>query len=197
MSGTVANFVTSTLNGENLIRSKAFNRKDANTPAQQMQRASFKLVNDERLSWGGIVAEGFPEGEAGQSGFNQFVAINLKEAIDKSGDTPVIDYSKLTLSKGTLLKPTVQKAEIVAGGISITYKSLLKVAAVNADDQIVAVAKTQNDELLYEKQVRGNEAVATILLDYPGIKAGDVKCCYLYVLNVDGTKASASVYVEL
>lgn len=197
MSGKVANFVTSTLNGENLIRSKAFNPKDANTPAQQMQRASFKLISDEYLSWGRITDESFPERDTGQSSYNQFVAINLKASINKSGDTPLIDYSKLYLAKGTLVKPTVLKAEIVAGGVSITYKSQLKVVAVNADDQIVAAAKTQNNELLFEKQVRGEEATGTILLDYPGIKASDVKCCYLYVLSADGKKASPSAYVEI
>jgi hypothetical protein len=197
MSGAVANFVTSTLNGENLIRSKAFNRKDANTPAQQLQRASFKLISDEHKAWGGITAESFPEGGTGQSGYNQFVAINLKEAIDKSNDSLVIDYSKLYLAKGTLLKPLVIKAEIVADGISITYKSQLRVSGVNADDQIIAAAKTQDDELLFEKQVRGDGASGVIVLDYPGILAADVKCCYLYVLNADGRKASASVFVPL
>lgn len=197
MSGTVANFVTSTLNGENLIRSKAFNPKDANTPAQQLQRASFKLISDEYLTWGGIVNESFQESEPGQSGYNQFVAINLKEAVNKNGESPVIDYTKLCLARGTLVKPTVTKAEIVASGISISYKSQLKIRAVNADDQIVAAAKTQDNELLFEKQVRGNDAIGTILLEYPGIKATDVKCCYLYVLSADGLKASPSAYVEI
>ena len=35
------------------------------------------------------------------------------------------------------------------------------------------------------------------LIDYPGIKAVDVKCCYLFVLSADGSRASKSVYVPL
>jgi hypothetical protein len=51
-----------------------------------MQRASFKLISDEHQSWGGIATESFPERGTGQTAFNAFVALNLKGAVDKSGD---------------------------------------------------------------------------------------------------------------
>ncbi len=197
MTGSMANFVTSSRNGQNEIRSKAFNPRNANTPAQQMQRACFKLVADEYQSFGGITDEGFPERESGKSGYNLFVAANLPAAIDKSGAEPVIDYSKLTVSDGTLPQVVVTGGSVTAAGISITYQTNAKIPKVNADDVVVVVAKTKIGELLYEKATRTNALSATILIDYPGIKAADVKCCYLFVLSVDGTRASKSVYVPL
>lgn len=197
MTGSMANFVTSSRNGQNEIRSKAFNPRNANTPAQQLQRACFKLVAEEYQSFGGATDEGFPERESGKSGYNLFVAANLPDAIDKSGAEPVIDYSKLSVANGSLPQVVVPGAAIVAGGISISYQTNVKVLKVNASDEVVVVAKTHIGELLLEKQVRGEAKTGTILVDYPGIKASDVKCCYLFVRNADGSKASKSTYVEL
>ncbi len=197
MTGSMANFVTSSRNGQNEIRSKAFNPRNANTPAQQLQRACFKLVADEYQSFGGVTDEGFVERESGKSGYNLFMAANLPAAIDKSGTEPVIDYSKLVIANGSLPQVVVQGATIVAGGISIGYQTNVRVLKVNASDEVVVVAKTQIGELLLEKQVRGEAKTGTILIDYPGIKATDVKCCYLFVRNADGSKASKSTYIEL
>ena len=122
---------------------------------------------------------------------------NLPDAIDKSGAEPMIDYSKLVIANGSLPQVVVQGAAIVAGGISISYQTNVRVLKVNASDEVVVVAKTQIGELLLEKQVRGEAKTGTILIDYPGIKATDVKCCYLFVRNADGSKASKSTYIEL
>jgi len=197
MTGSVANFVTSSRNGQNEIRSKAFNPRNANTPAQQLQRACFKLVADEYQSFGGATDEGFPERESGKSGYNLFVAANLPAAIDKSGAKPVIDYSKLVVSDGTLPQVVVTGGSVTAAGISITYQTNAKIPKVNATDVVVVVAKTQIGELLYEKATRTDALSTTILIDYAGIRAADVKCCYLFVLSADGSKASKSVYVPL
>jgi len=62
---------------------------------------------------------------------------------------------------------------------------------------VVAIAKTQIGELLVAKQARGTEAVGTILIAYPNIQTDDVKCCYLFVRNADGSKASKSGYVPV
>jgi hypothetical protein len=197
MTGSVANFVTSSRNGQNEIRSKAFNPRNANTPAQQMQRTCFKLVGDEFQTFGGIPNEGFPERPSNQSGYNQFMAANLPAAIDKSGADPVIDYSKLVVANGTLPQVVVTGGSVNASGISITYQTNVKIPKINADDVVVVVAKTQIGELLYEKATRTDALSATILIDYPGIRATDIKCCYLFVLSADGTRASKSVYVPL
>ena len=197
MKGSVANFVTSSRNGQNEIRIKAFNPKDANSPAQQLQRACFKLIGDEYQTFGGIPDEGFPERPSNQSGYNQFMAANLPAAIDKSGAEPVIDYSKLTVSNGTLPQVVVTGGSVVPAGISITYQTNVKIPKVKADDVVMVVAKTQIGELLYEKATRTDALSATILIDHSGSQSAVVKCCYLFVLSADGKRASKSVFVPL
>jgi hypothetical protein len=103
----------------------------------------------------------------------------------------------VTVANGSLPQVVVQGAAIVAGGISISYQTNVKVLKVNASDEVVVVAKTHIGELLLEKQQRGDLKTGTILVDYPGIKAAEVKCCYLFVRNADGSKTSKSTYIEL
>lgn len=197
MKGSMANFVTITRGGQNVIRAKAFNPRNANTPAQQLQRACFKLIGDEYQTFGGITDEGFPEGPINQTAYNQFMGVNLPAAVDKSGDEPVIDYSKLTVSDGTLPQVIVTEATVTAAGISVSYQTNVRIPKVNATDEVVVVAKTQVGELLVEKQLRGDVKTGNIVVDYPGIQAADVKCCYLFVRSADGSKASKSTWVPL
>ena len=197
MSGSVANFVTTTRNGKNVVRSKAFNIRNANSAAQLMQRGSFKLVGEEYVSFGGLIEESFPERPENQTAYNSFMAENLPEAVSREGEVPVIDYSKLVIAKGSLSPITGVVAQITPAGISISYRTNVKIPSVNADDQVVAVAKTVEGELLLEKQLRTDANASTLLIDYPGIAAADVKCCYVFVLNAAGTKASRSVFVPL
>ena len=197
MSGTVANFVTSTRGSKNLVRSKAFNPRNANTAAQQLQRACFSLVVDEYQSWGGITDLGFPEYSEGQSAYNLFMAANLPGAIDKSGAEPIIDYSLLQVSAGSLPIVVVGNVTVGAAGISISYQTNVRIPKINATDEVVAIAKTNIGEILMDTKARGAETTGTILIDYPGIKAADVKCCYLFVRSADGSKASRSVHIPI
>ncbi len=197
MSGTVANFVTSSRGSKNLVRSKAFNPRNANTAAQQLQRSCFTLVVDEYQSWGGITDLGFPENSEGQSAFNLFMAANLPGAIDKSGAEPVIDYSKLQVANGSLPIVIISNATVGAAGISISYQTNVRIPKINATDEVVAIAKTNIGEILMDTKARGAETTGTIVIDYPGILAADVKSCYLFVRSADGSKASRSVYVPI
>jgi len=197
MSGSMANFATYKRFGKNIIRSKAFEPKDANTVSQKAQRASFKLIVDAYESFGGITDTSFPKRAENQSPFNAFVAANLPEAIDKTGATPVIDYSKMVVSNGTL--PAVPVINAIAGaeGLTVNFKSPLKNPKVSISDDVIAVVKLKNKELLIERKTRGNETTGFIVLPYADIKVADVECCFIFVLNADGSNASKSTHVAV
>ena len=195
MSGSMANFVTTTHGGQNVIRSKAFNQQDANSDSQQVVRTSFKMVADEYISFGGLTDEGFPETPKGKTAYNLFMAANLPVAIDKSGAELAINYSKLVIADGSLPPLVVTEGITVAEGIQISFQTKTLIPKVSATDEMVAVAKTTVGELLVAKQVRGADPVGTILIEYPGIQPAEIRCCYLYVRSADGSKASKSVYI--
>jgi hypothetical protein len=66
---------------------------------------------------------------------------------------------------------------------------------VLATDEVTAVAKLKTGELVVARQVRGSLEMGSILISYAGINANEVECCYLFVLNEEGSNASDSTYV--
>lgn len=197
MSGKVGNFVTSTNGNQNIVRSKAFEPRNANTVSQQTQRASFKLIVEEYQSLGGIPDLGFTEEVPNQSRYNQFVSANLPGAIDKTGPVPVIDYSKLIVASGSMRKVVVSAASADVAGIKVSYQTNLLIPDVSATDEVVAIAKTKIGELLITRKLRGTEGIGTILIPYPNISVEEVECCYLFVLSADGKKSTNSVFVTI
>lgn len=196
MHKSMANFVTTVYRGRNVIKAKVFMPKDVNSPAQQNQRACFKLIVKEYESFGGITDIGLTSRPRIYSPFNEFVKANLPNAIDKTGAIPVIDYSKLVVSNGSLPEVPVISANVGATGITITYKSSLKLPKASETDEVVAFAKLKNHELIIERKIRGLSTTGTILLPYPEtLDANEVECCYVFALNADGSNASNSTYV--
>lgn len=197
MKKSMANFSTYTLNGQNIIRSKSFNRKDANSAAQQAHRSGFKLIVDEYKALGGIVAIGFPNRPETQTPYNAFMAANLPEAIDTSGAEPVIDYAKMIVADGSYTGVIVEKAVVAEAGITVTYKSQIAIRNAEATDKVVALAKTTDGAVYLTEGVRGNIAAGEITIGCPDVTKGDIVYVYLFVASPDGKKVSRSVYVPV
>lgn len=194
MSGSMANFATYKRFGKNIIRSKAFEPKDANTVSQKAHRASFKLIINAYESFGSFTDTTFPKRAENLSPFNAFVATNLPEAIDKTGQTPAIVYSKLKISVGTL-KPSIATGTIGVGGITLNYKASVDIR-VTETDKVVAIAKLKSGELLLQQKENGKVS-GSLMLAYDGITAEEVDGCYLFVQKADGSNVSNSTYVSV
>ena len=197
MRHSMANFVTTVYRGQNVIRAKVFMPRNVNSIAQQLHRASFKLISDAYSSFGGIPDEGFPLRPRTYSPFNAFLKTNLSSAIDNSGEVPVIDYSKLIVSNGSKPKLLIKSAVIGAAGITVSYETNTKIPKVSATDEVILFARIKTGEIIIERKMRGGEKLSTILIPYPNINVDDVECCYLFALNVDGKNASKSTFVEI
>lgn len=197
MSGTVGNFVTSSLGSKNIVRAKSFSYRDAKTTAQLMQREGLKMIGKLFPMLGSIPEEGFAQRDSESSVYAAFMAANLSGAIDKSGEVAAIDYSKLKLAVGTLSEPTVNSATLIDGVVSIEYKPKLGNRVNLPTDELVALVLTNSGELWESRQVRGDLAVATIAIPVEDAVAADVLGVYLFAKRADGSKVSDSVFVPL
>lgn len=197
MAKSFANVNTYVHKGQNVISAKAFNRKDKNSEAQQVQRICFKLISDAWASLGGFGEYGFPARQEKLSAFNVFMSLNLPNAIDSSGEVPVIDYSLLKIAKGTLPGVDDVKAVINAAGITLTGDTLFDFPKAQATDVVTVLVKKVNGALKAVRQPRGDGDTFTAQLAIPGIAAADVEFVYVFVNSADGTKVSNSVYVPL
>ena len=197
MAKSFANVNTYVHRGQNVISSKAFNRKDANTDAQKVQRASFKLIADVFNSLGGYGELGFPSRPEKQSAYNCFMQLNLPGAIDNSGDAPVIDYSLLQLAKGTLPAVLIDAAVLTPDGLTVDAASCVSYPRAQATDKVQLIAKTKVGAVYSVSQERGNDAALTITLVMPNVTVTDIEFVYLFMLSNDGRKASNSIYVNV
>lgn len=197
MSGTVGNFVTSSLGSKNIVRTKAFGRRDAKTESQQKQRDGFKMVGELFPMLGSIPHEGFAQRASESSVYAAFMAANLPKAIDKSGEVAALDYANLKVASGTITAPVVKSATLTAQGITISYLSMLKNELNFANDEMVALALTKMGELWIERQPRGEELQSTILIPIEDAVVDDVLGVYLFAKRADGSKVSNSVFIPL
>ncbi|MEI7502773.1 MAG: DUF6266 family protein [Paludibacter sp.] len=192
-----ANVTAYTLNGQNIIRAKAFNPKNPKTVAQTMQRTGFKLISQAYQSFGQYTELGFVERKGNFTAYNAFFAANLQNAIDKTGAEPVIDYSKLLISKGSLPPVSVSDCVLNDNVITLNYLTKNRLPKVSTTDEIVLLAILKSGAIYVARQVRGNEFSDSIELTDRNLNQIDLICCYIFALSADGKRASNSVYVEI
>jgi len=197
MRKSMANFNSFVHRGQNVVSSKPLNRRDPNTEAQQLQRASFKLIVDAFQMLGGFGDTGFPVRPETQSPYNVFMQLNLPGAIDSSGEVPVIDYSKLQVAKGGLAGVELTSTSLNAGGITLHLNTNIDYPKATAEDVIIVLVKKLNGGLKAVRQARGTTDTCSVLVSMPGITAAEIEFAYVFVTSADGKKASNSVYVAI
>lgn len=197
MSGSMGNFVTTTLGDKNIVRSKAFMPRDAKSEAQVKQRDGFKMIVDLYPALGSIPEEGFAQRSLNTTAYIAFMAANMPGAIDKSGETSVIDYSNLIVAEGTLPKLFGTEASLDETGITVTFSPAIKNRVNQPTDEIVAIALLSTGEMWLERKARGSELQDSILLPVTGVTVADILGVYLFAKRADGSKASKSVYVPV
>ena len=197
MSGTVGNFVTSSLGSQNIVRTKAFRRRDAKTEAQVKQRDGFKMIGELYPALGSIPEEGFIQRPANTSVYTAFMAANMPVAIDKSGDVSVIDYSNLIVADGSISKVIVSEAVLDETGITIRYMPSLKNQVNFPTDEIVVLALLASGELWVERQPRGSVDNTLILIPVTNVTAADILGIYVFAKRADGSKVSKTAYVPI
>jgi hypothetical protein len=197
MAKSFANVNTYVHKGQNVISAKAFNRKDKNSEAQQSHRTGFKLISDVWASLGGYGESGFPARPERLSAFNVFMSLNLPNAIDTSGDVPVIDYSLLRIAKGSLPGVDNVTASITPQGITLEGETLADFPKALATDLITLLVKKMNGPVKAVRQARSTEADFTVLFALPGIAAADIEYVFVFANSAVGKKVSNSVYVPV
>jgi hypothetical protein len=123
-SGKVGTVIGYVRNGVAFMRGLAIGHTDANTPAQQEQRAKFSLVIDFLRPLTALLHTSFKTAESRQSGFNAAMSYTMEHAIKGVFPALEIDYTKVLVCKGMLpgaLNPTA--ASTVAGKIDFTCVS--------------------------------------------------------------------------
>ena len=197
MKGSMGNFTVYMMNDKVIVRSKAFEIKDAKTEKQLNVRARMALLAKMYQAFENVIRLGFIENCDKKSPQNMFVKSNFKTAFDMTDKVPVISYPLLLLSKGSMPEVKVIDAVANADGIIVRYDADLYPDILIATDEIIACARLITGEIIIARQIRGYDAIGTILLKYPAPDVAVVESCYVITRSGDGKKASNSVFVEM
>lgn len=101
-NGKVGTVVGSSWKGITYMRGQAQHVKNPRTAGQVYQRNAMKAIALALRPIAPTLGITFAKNAGKMSGYNKAVSVNLKKAIVNQDGEPVVDYSKLILSKGTL-----------------------------------------------------------------------------------------------
>ena len=101
-NGKVGTVVGSSWKGISYMRGKAQHVKNPRTAGQTYHRDAIKAVTMALRPITSTLRLTFAEYAKKMSAFNKAVSVNYQEAIVNQDGNPVVDYSKLILSKGSL-----------------------------------------------------------------------------------------------
>ena len=101
-SGKVGTVVGASWKGISYMRGQAQHVKNPRTAAQLYNRAALRAITDALRPIATTLQITFAKSAGKMSAFNKAVQINYKKAIINQDGQPVVDFSKLILSKGTL-----------------------------------------------------------------------------------------------
>ncbi len=195
MTKSVANFTLYTLNGKNIVRSKAFMPKDPKSKKQLNVRARMSALGKKYRMLSPILGLGFPENSEYKSPQNMFVAANFSTAFEEMDEQPVLRYPLMLISKGSLPEVKVTDAVLDAEGITLGYDVTAMYTDMTATDEIIACALLKTGEVCIVKQILGFETTGSVFLKFKDPEEVEVVCCYVFVRSGDGKKTSNSVFV--
>ena len=101
-NGKVGTVVGSSWKGISYMRGRAQHVKNPRTAGQIYSRTAFKAVSAALSPISSTLRITFAQGSGKMTPYNRAVSENYKKAVVDQDGTPVVDYSKLILSKGTL-----------------------------------------------------------------------------------------------
>ena len=101
-NGKVGTVVGSSWKGTAYMRGRAQHIKNPRTAGQIYQRNAMKAIALALRPIASTLSLTFAKSAGKMSGYNKAVSVNYHAAVVNQEGTPVVDYSKLILSKGTL-----------------------------------------------------------------------------------------------
>jgi len=195
-SGKVGNIVGGSWKGIDYMRIKPSNVANPRTQGQLDQRTKFAKVLNFLQPMTEFLRVGYKLYAIKMTQFNSAMSYQLQNAI--TGDYPdyLIDYSKVLVSKGNLLRA-------VGGAVESTEAGVVKLSWIDNSASGGAKATDKALILLYnaDKQIAVYDTAGAVRtagtqnLSVPADFSGDEVQAYLGFISEDGTEVANSVYV--
>ena len=194
-SGKVGPVIGSSWKGKAVMRAIALSYNDANSEAQQQQRAKFGLVSKFISSVTGFTSVGFKSQAVGMTEANAAMMFNLPEVISGTWPSYTIDYSKALLSKGNVDLPYAPQASVTGTDLELSWTDNSGIGNALSSDYINVIAynKDRNQSVCDIDSKSRNARSATLSL--PATWTGDTIHVYLAAHRNGSAETSNSIYL--
>ena len=195
MSGKAGPVIGRVVDGVGIICGLPKKQSTPYTAPQINIRTRFGLITRLFSYFTDVVRIGFPTKKKMTSAMNEAVSYNIKHAITGVGPDYTVDYTKLMISQGKLVKPSAVEITAVAQAkiqLNWFYDNTIT-ENIGAMDELVALAYNQEDEeyMPVLRPVKRNAGTFTIRV--PRSFVGKDVHVYLFFAGKAG-RVSDSVY---
>ncbi|WP_256009357.1 DUF6266 family protein [Desertivirga xinjiangensis] len=171
--------------------------KKSNKPATQSQleqQARFALAVTTLQPITSLLNVGFKGQKTGKAtGYNMALQHFLSNAIKGTYPAYTVDFSKMLISKGNLMKSPSAAVAADAGDLKISWSPLTTLYGAFADDEATGLIYNPAKNI-YLPVGGATRAEAELLVTLPADFDGDTLHVFLFFTNRDGSKRSESVY---
>lgn len=196
-SGKVGTVIGYVRNGVAFMRGMATGHTDANTSAQQIQRAKFSLVVRFLRPLTALLRIGFKEAGSRLTGYNSAMAYTMENAVTGISPDFAIDYAKVLVCRGNLpgaLNPEVTSA--VAGQVDFTWENNDWDAGADADDKVVLVVYNPAKQKAISVIGDATRATGNQSVEVPELFSADNVQCYIGFTNASQSEFSNGEFVD-
>jgi len=151
------------------MRLKSASFKDAKTPNQLKHRHKMRLAGEFTSSCKRFLAIGFQDAPRSMdNASNEARSYIIKNCFDTTGDLPVLDYSKISISRGYIQRPEITSTILEGRNLVIKWRLPYRGENVKADDRVMVMAYSDfgilNKSQFFFDIATRSEGTATIQL---------------------------------
>ena len=188
-SGKVGNVVGASWKGIDYIRSMPTNMKNPRTKGQMEQRSKFAVVGKFLKAVSPVIKIGFRSQANGQTPYNAAMKYNLQNAVISENDEFKLDFSKVVIARGSILKASSISTTLNTGMIFMNWelpqteldKGYKAIVVTYNEDKNDCIIEKVSSSLAYDRELPENWN-------------GDQVSIYLLFSNDDGSMVSDSTY---
>lgn len=195
-NGKVGTVVGFSWKGRSVMRAIAQKVSNPKTDKQRTQRQRFQLVGKLVKGMSDAISMGFHPIQGNLTAQNVAMRYNLANAIAGTYPTQTIDYTKVMISRGTLVNGANLKGTSADGMISITWTDNSNIDNALTDDMVaVGVYNTTKSEGLSYATGKITRKNGGMTITLPERWKTDSFAAYISFVRADFSFASDSVYL--
>ncbi|WP_162127730.1 DUF6266 family protein [Flavobacterium phycosphaerae] len=172
-TGKVGTVVGANWRGKDVLRSLPKKTKRTPSETQRLQRERFLTATEFLTPINPVLGKYFGAKSGEKTRLNQAMSYHLKEAVVFQDPDFVIDYTKVTISKGDL--PGLQNPEVVAiagGKLGFTWEDNSGQGEAKADDAVIVVVYAPAAGLYYTQLETATRSGNTLGITLPAFFNG-------------------------